>query len=140
LAGRGSILAQTATFALAIALQAVAFSIWKLGTRSPGMLVRDVVAGARSRTTLVHGMLVFVAGAIAIMPAQIALAFAERDVTIVAYRIGLELWSVCAALAVEMLIGPARTPAGTRTSRPRSLTALTASALPRCKRLVSRTR
>ncbi len=90
-------------FALAIVFDALAFTIWDVGTRPPLSLVRDVTRGARVPRVLAYGLirflvgigLLFLAAVVArpAMPSMRAFTFIESGMLI-------------AALLVEQLVGP----------------------------------
>ena len=90
-------------FALAIVFDALAFTVWDVGTRPPGSLVRDLARGARAPRTFAFGTLRFLVGlgllALAALVALPAIPGA-RAFTL------LETGMLIAALLVEQLIGP----------------------------------
>jgi hypothetical protein len=96
-------LALVLRFALSIALDALAFIVWDVGTRPPLRLWGDVVRGARMPRSFAFGTLRFVFGA--------ALLFAAADVarpgmpTMRAFTF-IETGMLVAALLVEQLVGP----------------------------------
>jgi hypothetical protein len=90
-------------FALAIVFDALAFTIWDIGTRPPLRLARDVANGVRAPRVLVRGLLRFLIGFgllfLAALIAGPALPTA-RAFTLV------ETGMLVAALLVEQLVGP----------------------------------
>lgn len=90
-------------FALAIVLDALAFTLWDVGTRPPLRLASDVAAGVRVPRLLAGGVLRFVVGC--------ALLFVAADVarpgipSMRAFTL-LETGMLIAALLVETLVGP----------------------------------
>jgi hypothetical protein len=88
--------------AAAIVVDAAAFSLWNLASRSPFRLVRDVVAGTtqplvalRSVARFIAGLVLLIAGAVLLLP----LAIQTRTFTI------LETWMALTGLLVEQLVG-----------------------------------
>jgi hypothetical protein len=88
--------------AAAIVVDAAAFSLWKLASRSPFRLARDVAAGTtqplvalRSVARFIAGLILLVAGAVLLLP----LAIQTRTFTI------LETWTAVTGLLVEQLLG-----------------------------------
>ncbi|HZO92794.1 MAG TPA: hypothetical protein VFB22_03415 [Candidatus Baltobacteraceae bacterium] len=90
-------------FAVAIVFDALAFTVWDVGTRPPLRLVRDVAAGARIPRRLFAGAVRFVLGValllLAALVARPAMATA-RTFTV------LETLMLAAGLLVEQLVGP----------------------------------
>ncbi len=90
-------------FALSIVLDALAFIVWDVGTRSPRKLWSDVVCGTREPRSCAFGVLRFIVGG--------ALLFAAADVarpgmpTMQAFTF-IETGMLLAALLVEQLVGP----------------------------------
>jgi len=90
-------------FAVAILLDALAFTLWDVGTRPPLRLARDVAAGVRFPRVLAVGVLRFIFGA--------ALLLAAADVarpgipSMHAFTL-LETGMLIAALLVETFVGP----------------------------------
>lgn len=101
-------------FAFAIVFDALAFTIWDVGTRPPRTLVRDVARGARVRGSLWRGIVRFAVGFMLLILA----AFVARPAmpTMRAFTV-IETGMLIAALLVESLVGTdlragaARTPA-----------------------------
>ena len=90
-------------FALAIVFDALAFTIWDVGTRPPLRLVRDVVRGARVPRMLTAGVLRFLIGlGLLVLAAAIA---RPAMPTMRAFTL-IETGMIVAALLVEQLIGP----------------------------------
>lgn len=89
-------------FALAIALDALAFVVWEVGTRSPLRLIRDMIHGARIPRSLLRGALRFVAGAALLLAAGIVARPAMP--TLRAFTL-IETGMLIAALLVEQLVG-----------------------------------
>ena len=88
--------------AAAIVVDAAAFSLWNLASRSPFRLARDVAAGTtrplvalRSVARFIAGLMLLVAGAVLLLP----LAIQTRTFTI------LETWTAVTGLLVEQLLG-----------------------------------
>jgi hypothetical protein len=87
--------------AAAIVVDAAAFSLWNLATRSPFRLVRDVVAGTtqpltalRSVARFLAGLVLLIAGAVLLLP----LTIQTRTFTV------LETWTAVTGLLVEQLL------------------------------------
>ena len=90
-------------FALAIVFNALAFTIWDVGTRPPMRLVRDVVAGTREPVSVARGAVRFAIGfALLVLAALIA---RPAMPTMRAFTV-LETLMLIAALLVEALVGP----------------------------------
>ncbi len=90
-------------FAIAIVFDALAFTVWDVGTRPPLRLLDDIETAARAPRRLATGLLRFliglgllVLGALAARPAMPTM----RTFTI------LETVMLIAALLVEQLVGP----------------------------------
>ena len=88
--------------AAAIVVDAAAFSLWNLASRSPFRLARDVAAGTtrplvalRSVARFFAGLILLVAGAVLLLP----LALQTPTFTI------LETWTAVTGLLVEQLLG-----------------------------------
>jgi hypothetical protein len=88
--------------AAAIVVDAGAFILWNLASRSPVQLARDVAAGisrpaiaARAAARIIIGLLLLAAGAALLLPLTIQV----RTFTV------LETWTVLTGLFVEQLIG-----------------------------------
>lgn len=89
-------------FVFAIVFDALAFTIWDVGTRPPMRLIRDVARGARNRRALARGCLRFAIGlALLILAALIA---RPAMPTMRAFTV-IETGMLIAALLVESLIG-----------------------------------
>ena len=89
-------------FAFAIVFDALAFTIWDVGTRPPLRLVRDIARGVRNRGSLARGCLRFLIGfALLVMAALIA---RPAMPTMRAFTV-IETGMLIAALLVESLIG-----------------------------------
>ena len=90
-------------FALAIVFDALAFTIWDVGTRPPLRLIRDVASGLRVPRVLAQGVLRFLIGFgllfLAAVIAQPAMP------TMRAFTL-IETGMIVAALLVEQLVGP----------------------------------
>jgi HAMP domain-containing protein len=90
-------------FAVAIVFDALAFTVWDVGTRPPTQLARDIVHGVRTPTLLVRGLIQFAFG--------IALLFLAAEIarpampTLRAFML-IETGMLIAALLVENLVGP----------------------------------
>ena len=100
-------------FAVAIVFDALAFTIWDIGTRPPAQLAADVGRGVRTPKLFAQGLLRFALGvALLFLAAEIARAAMP---TLRAFML-IETGMLIAALLVENLIGPdlrrrVRTPA-----------------------------
>ena len=90
-------------FALAIVFNALAFTIWDVGTRPPLRLVRDVANGARVPRVFAQGLLRFLIGAGLLFLAAVVARPAMP--TMRAFTL-LETGMIVAALLVEQLVGP----------------------------------
>ncbi len=89
-------------FAVAIALDALAFVVWDVGTRPPTRLVRDVARGVRVPRSLARGTIRFLVGALLLLLAGYVARPgmpSEHAFTV------LETGMLIAALIVENLIG-----------------------------------
>ncbi len=100
-------------FALAIVFDALAFTVWDIGTRPPTQLGRDVARGMRTPQLFVRGLVRFALGAALLFLAAVIARPAMP--TLGAFML-IETGMLIAALLVENLIGPdlrrrARTPA-----------------------------
>ena len=90
-------------FAVAIVFDALAFTVWDVGTRPPLQLARDIVRGVRIPKVLVRSLIRFALG--------IALLFLAAEIarpampTLRAFML-IETGMLIAALLVETLIGP----------------------------------
>jgi hypothetical protein len=90
-------------FALAIVFDALAFTIWDIGTRPPLRLARDVAGGVRVPRVLVRGLVRFLIGfGLLILAALIA---RPAMPTARAFTL-IETGMLVAALIVEQLVGP----------------------------------
>ena len=89
-------------FALAIVFDALAFTIWDVGTRPPLRLVRDVARGMRVPATLGRGLIRFAVGFGLLLLA--ALVARPAIPTVRAFTI-IETGMLVAALLVEQLVG-----------------------------------
>ncbi len=87
-------------------VQAFAFIVWDVGTRAPEKLFRDVAAGFRRGASTLRGVRAFILGAVATAVAQLGLGLAERNIDSLGVLLGIEILVVCAALVIEMMIGP----------------------------------
>lgn len=102
-------------FAFAVVFDALAFTIWDVGTRPPLRLVRDVAAGARDRGTLGRGCLRFAVGlALLILAAVVA---RPAMPTMRAFTV-IETGMLIAALLVESLVGADLRSGARRGARP----------------------
>jgi hypothetical protein len=102
-------------FAFAIALDALAFVVWDVGTRPPLRLLRDLARGARVPRALGRGLLRFLTGAGLLALAAVIVRPATpgpHEFTVI------ETGMLIAALVVEALIGTdLRTVAGSAKGR-----------------------
>jgi len=90
-------------FALAIVFDALAFTIWDIGTRPPLRLIRDVVRGVRVPRVLASGVLRFLVGfGLLVLAAVVA---RPAMPTMRAFTL-IETGMIVAALLVEQLVGP----------------------------------
>ncbi len=90
-------------FALAIVFDALAFTIWDVGTRPPVRLIREVARGARVPRVLARGLLRFLIGfGLLVLAAVIA---RPAMPTMRAFTL-IETGMIVAALLVEQLVGP----------------------------------
>jgi hypothetical protein len=86
----------------AIVLDAFAFLVWDLATRSPKRLLGDVLAGLRHLSTAVRGLARFLTGAcVLIAAASLLLALATNGRTFLV----LETWTLVTGLLIEQLVG-----------------------------------
>ena len=90
-------------FALAIVFDALAFTIWDVGTRPPLRLMRDVADGVRVPRVLAQGVLRFLVGIGLLYLA--ALVARPAMPTMRAFTL-IETGMIVAALLVEQLVGP----------------------------------
>lgn len=98
----------------AILLDAFAFVVWDLATRSPQRLIADLAAGGRHWPTLVRGLTRFLTGALVLVAAaSLILTLATNGRTFLV----LETLTLLSGLLIEQLIGPElprrRGPSGT---------------------------
>ncbi len=91
-------------FALAIVFDALAFTVWDVGTRPPTQLARDIARGVRTpRLLLARGLVRFALGvALLFLAAEIA---RPAMPTLRAFML-IETGMLIAALLVENLVGP----------------------------------
>lgn len=89
--------------AIAIVLDALALTIWDVGTRPPSQLVRDVTRGGRRPRSLAAGLIRFLAGAGLLILAGV---IARPVIPSKAVFTIVETGSLLVALLVEALIGP----------------------------------
>jgi hypothetical protein len=90
-------------FALAIVFDALAFTIWDVGTRPPLRLIRDVASGVRVPRVFVQGILRFLIGFGLLFLAAVVARPAMP--TMRAFTL-IETGMIVAALLVEQLVGP----------------------------------
>jgi hypothetical protein len=90
-------------FARAIVFDALAFTIWDVGTRPPLRLIRDVARGVRVPRVLARGLLRFLIGFGLLWLA--ALVARPGMPTMRAFTL-IETGMIVAALLVEQLVGP----------------------------------
>lgn len=90
-------------FALAIVFDALAFTIWDIGTRPPLRMTRDVARGVRVPRVLARGMLRFLIGFGLLLLAAVVARPAMP--TMRAFTL-IETGMIVAALLVEQLVGP----------------------------------
>ena len=90
-------------FALAIVFDALAFTVWDVGTRPPLRLIHDVRRGVRVPRVVVQGVLRFLIGlALLVLAAAVA---RPAMPTMRAFSF-IETGMIVAALLVEQLVGP----------------------------------
>ena len=90
-------------FAVAIVFDALAFTVWDVGTRPPLQLARDIVRGVRVPKVLVRSLIRFALGiALLLLAAEIA---RPAMPTLRAFML-IETGMLIAALFVENLVGP----------------------------------
>ena len=90
-------------FALAIVFDALAFTIWDVGTRPPLRLIHDVANGMRVPRVLARGVLRFLIGFGLLLLAAVVARPAMP--TMRAFTL-IETGMIVAALLVEQLVGP----------------------------------
>jgi len=90
-------------FALAIVFDALAFTIWDVGTRSPLRLIHDVRRGVRLPRVLVQGLLRFAVGLALLVLAAVVARPAMPTMRAFSF---IETGMIVAALLVEQLVGP----------------------------------
>jgi hypothetical protein len=90
-------------FALAIMFDALAFTIWDIGTRPPLRLVHDVARGLRMPRVLAQGVMRFLIGGGLLLLAAVVARPAMP--TMRAFTL-IETGMIVAALLVEQLVGP----------------------------------
>lgn len=89
--------------AIAIVLDALAFTIWDVGTRPPSQLARDVARGARRPRSLAAGTIRFLIGAALLILAGVVArpVIPSKPVFTI-----VETGTLLVALLVEALVGP----------------------------------
>jgi hypothetical protein len=90
-------------FALAIVFDALAFTIWDVGTRSPLRLIHDVRRGVRVPLALAHGVVRFLIGSGLLVLAAVVARPAMPTMRAFSF---VETGMIVAALLVEQLVGP----------------------------------
>jgi hypothetical protein len=90
-------------FVLAIVFDALAFTIWDVGTRPPLRLIRDVAAGLRVPRALANGLLRFLVGFGLLVLAAVVARPAMPTMRAFTF---IETGMIVAALLVEQLVGP----------------------------------
>ena len=90
-------------FAVAIVFNALAFTVWDIGTRPPLQLVRDVVRGARVPAVLGRALLRFATGCLLLF---LAAEVARPALPTLRSFMLIETGMLIAALLVENLVGP----------------------------------
>jgi hypothetical protein len=98
----GALTAVLIRIAGAILVDAFAFVIWNLATRSPAQLARDVAGGLRSPATALRGTLQIAVGLLLLVAGVSLIVPIAPDGH--AFLI-LETWTVVTGLLVEQLIG-----------------------------------
>jgi hypothetical protein len=88
---------------VAIAFDALAFTIWDVGTRPPLQLARDLGRGVRQPRVLARGLLRFAVGAALLVLAGLITRPAMPSLHVFTF---LETGMLIAALLVENLVGP----------------------------------
>lgn len=87
----------------AIVLDTLALTVWNVGTRPPGMMMRDIVRGMRQPRTLLLGLFCALVGLVFVAAATILLLPAVGDA--VSDFVPLEIFTFLTALGIEYLIG-----------------------------------
>lgn len=87
----------------AIALDTLALTVWNVGTRPPGMMLRDVARGLRQPRLLLFGVFCALVGLVFVAAATVLLFPAVGDV--VSDFVPLEIFTFLTALGIEYLIG-----------------------------------
>jgi uncharacterized membrane protein YbhN (UPF0104 family) len=87
----------------AIALDTLALTVWNVGTRPPGMMLRDIVRGIRRPRILLFGLFCALVGLVFVAAATILLVPAVGDA--VSDFVPLEIFTFLTALGIEYLIG-----------------------------------
>jgi hypothetical protein len=90
-------------FALAIVFDALAFTVWDVGTRPPLTLARDVARGVRVPRALAFGIMRFLVGFGLLILAAVVAMPAVRGLRTFTF---VETGMLIAALLVEQLVGP----------------------------------
>ena len=90
-------------FAVAIVFDALAFTVWDVGTRPPLRLFRDVASGVRAPRRFAAGALRFAFGAVLLV---FGAAVARPAMPSFGVFTVLETLMLVAALIVEQLVGP----------------------------------
>jgi hypothetical protein len=90
-------------FAVAIVFDALAFTVWDVGTRAPLTLIRDIARGVRIPRALGFGIVRFLIGfALLVLAAVVA----RPGLPSVRAFTFVETGMLIAALLVEQLVGP----------------------------------
>jgi hypothetical protein len=97
------VIAVVVRFAVAIVFDALAFTVWDVGTRPPTQLVRDIVRGVRTPRPLVRGLIRFALGFALLF---LAAAIARPAMPTLRTFMLIETGMLIAALLVENLVGP----------------------------------
>lgn len=96
-------LADAIRFAVAIILNALAFTVWDVGTRSPLRLAADVGAALRSGRGLKDGIARFVGGTLLLFGGALV---AGPPLTTASLYTVVETVLLAVAILVEQLVGP----------------------------------
>jgi hypothetical protein len=97
------VLPAAARFALAIVLNALAFTVWDVGTRPPLRLARDVARGMRRPRSLGTGIARLLIGLALLV---IAALLARPALPSVGLYTTVETAMLVVALIIEQLVGP----------------------------------
>jgi hypothetical protein len=88
----------------AIVLEALALTVWNIGTRSPFTLLRDIARALRLRRGLFAGFVSLIVGFVFTAAATVLMLPVLPDPQ--TELVPLEIFTFIAALAIEHLVGP----------------------------------